>query len=43
VVRAAKGKRAQQENDAVYTEQRPWTEGIVGFRPDEPALKQAAS
>ena len=39
---AGKGKRAQPEDDALYTEQRPWTEGIVGFKPDKPAVKKAA-
>jgi len=44
---AGKGKRAQPEDDALYTERRPWTEGIVGFksdkRPDKPVAKQPAS
>ncbi|KLO34925.1 hypothetical protein ABW17_25025 [Mycobacterium nebraskense] len=27
-----KGKRAQQDQESLYTEQRPWTEGVIGRR-----------
>ncbi|KAA1251745.1 secretion protein EspB [Mycobacterium simiae] len=29
---SGKGKRAQQEEESVYTEDRPWTQGIIGRR-----------
>lgn len=28
-----KGKRLQQDDDAIYTENRAWTEGIIGRLP----------
>jgi hypothetical protein len=28
----AKGKRAQQDQEALYTEERAWTEGVIGRR-----------
>ncbi|EUA02154.1 hypothetical protein I547_3645 [Mycobacterium kansasii 824] len=32
----AKNKSAQQEEEALYTETRAWTEGLIGIgRPDE--------
>ncbi|CQD17195.1 ESX-1 secreted protein, EspB [Mycobacterium lentiflavum] len=36
---AGKGKRLQQDDDAIYTENRAWTEGIIGRLP---AAKSAA-
>jgi len=28
---AGKAKRVEQEEDAIYTEERPWTEGVIGL------------
>lgn len=30
---AGKGKRVQQDDDALFTENRPWAEAIIGRRP----------
>jgi hypothetical protein len=31
----SKGKRAQEDDEALYTEERPWSEGIIGLRPKD--------
>ncbi|WP_156745563.1 hypothetical protein [Mycobacterium sp. E1319] len=30
---SAKGKRVQSEEESLYTEERQWTEGVIGNRP----------
>ena len=32
-----KGKRVQSDDDSLYTEERPWTEGVIGNRPRKAA------
>ncbi|CQD03544.1 putative alanine and glycine rich protein [Mycobacterium lentiflavum] len=38
-----KGKRVQSDDESLYTEERPWTEGVIGNRSRKPQSEKAAS
>lgn len=38
-----KGKRVQSEDEALYTEERQWTEGVIGNRSRKAHPERAAS
>jgi ESX secretion-associated protein EspB len=40
---AGKAKRVQSDQESLYTEERPWTEGLIGNRPRKASAEKQAS